>query len=292
MSIPIAQIRYAGTWNAINTYSYASLVLSPIDNELYVWPYYNSISGGSDPSVISSGWVLLPTNTGGGTITGVTAGTGLSGGGSAGVVTLNNDGVLQLNTQSGSLTLTSANTNLVVGSSGSGNIELNVPTGAGGISSLNTLTGDLTIAAGTGISVTPSGTNITIASTSGGNVLGKYGETITALALTGSYAVMASQTFTTTTASAPLLVWATLNILDGGSGSVISAKLVVNGTNKIAQQMNITNGHYQTITLLASGTGPVIPGTFNVVVQALVSSGSATRQFCSIITNAQFTLSP
>ena len=75
-------------------------------------------------------------------------------------------GVTSLNTQAGALTLTSANTNIVVGSTGAGNIQLTAPTP---VTTLNTLTGALTIAAGTGISVTPSGGNtLTIANTAAG----------------------------------------------------------------------------------------------------------------------------
>jgi trimeric autotransporter adhesin len=42
--------------------------------------------------------------------------------------------------------------------------------GGGGVTSLNTLTGALTLVAGTGISITPSGSNITIAATNSGTV--------------------------------------------------------------------------------------------------------------------------
>ena len=102
---------------------------------------------------------------------------------------------------------------------------------------------------------------------------------------------MATQTFTTTTASAPLLVWGNLNVLDGGSGAVIEARLLVNGTAGLVITKTMTNGHNDVISLLGSGVGPLVPGLFNVAVQARVTSGSATRVSCAITTNAQFTLS-
>ena len=78
-------------------------------------------------------------------------------------------GVASLNTQTGAVGLTSANTGtLAVGSTGAGNVQLSVPVGAGGVASLNSLTGGLSIVAGSGISVTPSGSSITIDNTSPG----------------------------------------------------------------------------------------------------------------------------
>jgi len=49
-------------------------------------------------------------------------------------------------------------------------VQLPQSGGGSGVSSLNSLTGALTLVAGTGISVTPSGSNITIATTGGGGV--------------------------------------------------------------------------------------------------------------------------
>jgi hypothetical protein len=76
-------------------------------------------------------------------------------------------GVTSLNSQAGALTLTSANANIVVGSTGAGNIQLTAPTP---VTSLNALTGPLTLVGGSGISVTPAGSNITIATTGAGSV--------------------------------------------------------------------------------------------------------------------------
>jgi hypothetical protein len=87
-----------------------------------------------------------------GTITGVTAGTGLSGGGTKGNVTLGiaNGGV--------------GNTQIAIGAVTSGDI-------AGGqvVKSINTLKDSITLAAGTNVSITPSGNTLTIAASSGGS---------------------------------------------------------------------------------------------------------------------------
>jgi len=64
------------------------------------------ISGGGNALVFPDGTVMTSAGAGtnGGTITGVTAGTGLSGGGTAGGVVLNNAGVLSFNGRSGLVT--------------------------------------------------------------------------------------------------------------------------------------------------------------------------------------------
>jgi hypothetical protein len=108
MSIPTYTMRFGGIWNTSTTYGYAVFVVSPADNGCYVWIGSQPISGGADPSVPNPDWVVIPPP-GNGDITGVTAGTGLSGGGSTGVVTLNNAGVLSLEALTGALTLSSPN---------------------------------------------------------------------------------------------------------------------------------------------------------------------------------------
>lgn len=78
MSIPSGIIRFAGTWSVTTQYVYADLVVSPIDNSAYVL-VVNSLFGGTDPSIPSANWVLIPSS-GGGTspVTSVLAGTNIT----------------------------------------------------------------------------------------------------------------------------------------------------------------------------------------------------------------------
>lgn len=104
MSIPTYTLRFAGTWNSTARYIYADIVVSPADNQAYVWINQTTPSiGGADPSVALGDWINMPPAASG-DITGVIAGTGLSGGGSVGVVSLANAGVLSLDSQTGALT--------------------------------------------------------------------------------------------------------------------------------------------------------------------------------------------
>lgn len=67
MSIPIAQLVYAGVWSASGYYPQFQYVLSPIDNNCYVNIKIQPSVGGPDPSVQpSSVWVLMNVSTGSG----------------------------------------------------------------------------------------------------------------------------------------------------------------------------------------------------------------------------------
>jgi len=129
------------------------------------------------------------------------------------------------------------------------------------------------------------------AATAASTMLGKFGSITAGLALTGTYANMATQTFTTTVNAAPLLSWGNLNVVDGGSGSIVEARLLINGTGGISTLTNLTNGHNQVISLTGGGTGPTPASTFNVALQARVTSGSASRLNATVTTLAQFTTS-
>jgi len=69
-------IRYAGIWSVTQYYALNMMVVSPIDSQAYVLQITN-LTGGSDPSVVSPNWLLIPSG--------------------SGVVSLNGlDGILQL----------------------------------------------------------------------------------------------------------------------------------------------------------------------------------------------------
>lgn len=67
MSIPIAQLVYAGVWSVSGYYPQFQYVLSPIDSNCYVNVEIQPSVGGPDPSVQpSSVWVLMNVSTGSG----------------------------------------------------------------------------------------------------------------------------------------------------------------------------------------------------------------------------------
>lgn len=196
--------------------------------------------------------------------------------------------------------------------------------GGGGVSSLNLLTGAVSLASpGDTITFNTEGQTINIEaiaqgvqSVSAGSggvsitgtatdpivnipaippstlVISDYTSTAGTLALTGTFAAQGSTTLTTTLDSAPINVFGTLNLLHpgGGADAVIEARIVIGTT---PQQVGptitqtIASGHYEAIPLIYKGVGPTTAGNVNILLQARVITNAVNRVSAQVMAIGQ-----
>lgn len=205
------------------------------------------------------GVTALNTQTGSVSLTSANTGTLVVGSTGAGNVQLSvpvgAGGVASLNTQSGSLTLTSANTNIVVGSTGAGNLQLTAPTP---VQSLNTLTGGLTLAAGTGISITPSGGNtLTIENTSLVKPIWLVGGDYTNPGVTfvaSTNTLIKYLSITTTAANTKVMIFGTFDAVSAAPSVIYMTLARSTAIPTAANSTNLVNGT-SAMTNSISGSG-------------------------------------
>jgi len=108
--------------------------------------------------------------------------------------------------------------------------------GGGGVSSLNSLTGALSLTAGTGITITPSGSNILISSSGGGGGIASInGDTTAAQVIVAGSGISVSSSSGTTTISNTLSAGANLFLSNLSSPTAINQNLLfgTDATNNI-----------------------------------------------------------
>ena len=215
-----------------------------------------------------------------------------------------------------------ASSGYVLVNDGAGNLSWGPGGGGGAVSSLNSLTGALTIVAGSGITVTPSGPNITIAATGGGGGVSSVGLSLPSIFTVTNSPVTSSGTLTATlntqsantvfagpttgSAASPTfraLVAADIPSLSATylalSGGTISGSVAVTGTisasnfsgsssgTNTGDQTNIT-GNAATVTTNANLTGVVT----SVGNNTSIANGAITNAMLATSYNVDlFTLS-
>lgn len=178
----------------------------------------------------------------------------------------------------------------------SGSVDLGANTGSGGgggggVTSLNALTGALTLVAGSGITITPAGSNITIASTGGTGTVTSVALTAPAIFNVSGSPVTTSGTLALTLANESAnLVWAGPTTgspaaptfrslvaadLPAGTGTVTSVALALP-----ASTFSISGSP---VTSTGTLTGSFITQTANTVFAGPTSGGAATPTWRTLV---------
>lgn len=146
--------------------------------------------------------------------------------------------------------------------------------GSGGVSSLNALTGALTLVAGTGITITPVGSNITIATTGGTGTVTSVDMTVPA------FLSVSGNPITTAGTLAVTLSGTALPIANGGTGSTsqnfvdLTTAQSIAGSKSFSAGTNVATAMTSTLTVgnAASTATHVINGGLRVTTRTITSS--------------------
>lgn len=308
MAFPEGIIRYAGVWVSTETYVYGMYVVAS-DNKPYGCGVGSDV--GTDPATQPSAvWFPFPPPGGGwvGDITEVIAGTGLTGGGDTGAVTLANDGVLEL-TAGTNVVITGTKANYTIAASGSGGGIVGVAAGEGiavdntnpllpsvsnaGVVTLNDLTGGLSfITAGDGLSLavadpelTLTNTGVTSLSIDGtpltGNLLFLYNDNGLGMTLGDSQFTLANTGVTSLNG-----LTADLSIASGagtsvsvGSGTVTVSNTGVTSLNGQTGDTSIINGNGTAVQLVGGSVAVDNTGILSLnglTANVSIASGTGT----------------
>ena len=171
--------------------------------------------------------------------------------------------------------------------------------GSSGVSSINSLTGAVTLAAGSGITITPSGNTLTIASTGGGS------GTVTSVSVVTANGVSGTVATATTTPAITLTLGAITPSSIVASGSISGANL--SGTNTGDVTLGTANGLSLSSQVLSLGlsststTGALSSTDWNTFngkqaagsyITALTGDGSASGPGSAAFTLATVNASP
>lgn len=163
---------------------------------------------------------------------------------------------------------------------GTGIITISGSGGGGGVTSLNTLVGALNIVAGSGISVTPSGTDITIANTNVLPISNRTSSTTSQIIGTG-FATLLQNTIVTT-APFDIDIWATINYTfvhtAGGTNGIV--RVLFDGDPiGINQTVSLDNNNlYGQVSIIASQLSATAGShTITLQMQKSIPAGTLTH---------------
>ncbi len=118
----------------------------------------------------------------------------------------------------------------------------------------------------------------------------EFGSSIASALLTGSFVTVRTATLTTTINSTPILAWGSITVQEtggggggGGNSATIEYRLNINGVNSDTHTAIIPHNGQSVLPVFFQGTGATLAGNTNIILQARVTSGVATRTATSLM---------